>query len=123
MKMALLFPGQGSQKVGMATKLARGVPAARGVFKEAYQTLRFWPSLMVFRGTGEERRVGECGWAGVRGRCGKCGGGQARSGTCQGKRRRGGARTQSECALPLSADATRARWNGSGAGRSRRGPA
>src|SRR5687768_17614161 len=39
MKTALLFPGQGSQKVGMGKALAAEFPAARRVFEEADDAL------------------------------------------------------------------------------------
>jgi [acyl-carrier-protein] S-malonyltransferase len=39
MKTALLFPGQGSQKVGMGAALAREIEAARRVFEEADEAL------------------------------------------------------------------------------------
>ena len=41
MKSGLLFPGQGSQFVGMGQSLARRFPEAREVFEEADDILRF----------------------------------------------------------------------------------
>jgi [acyl-carrier-protein] S-malonyltransferase len=39
MKRAFVFPGQGSQKVGMGKMLADASPAARAVFAEVDQAL------------------------------------------------------------------------------------
>ena len=43
MTLALLFPGQGSQFVGMGKELADESPAARAVFDEADAVLGFSP--------------------------------------------------------------------------------
>src|SRR6266851_4345714 len=57
MKIAFLFPGQGSQKVGMGKELAREFPAARRVFEEAGEALRFSLSRLCFEGPEEELRL------------------------------------------------------------------
>ena len=53
MKIALLFPGQGSQKVGMGADLAQAFPAARRVFEEADEALGFALSRLCFEGPEE----------------------------------------------------------------------
>ncbi len=57
MKIAFLFPGQGSQKVGMGADLAREFPAARRVFEEADDALGFPLSRMCFEGPEEDLRL------------------------------------------------------------------
>jgi [acyl-carrier-protein] S-malonyltransferase len=57
MKVAFLFPGQGSQKVGMGADLAREFPAARRVFEEADEALGFALSRMCFEGPEEDLRL------------------------------------------------------------------
>ena len=59
MKLALLFPGQGSQTVGMGRDLHDRFPAARAVFEEADETLRFALSRLIFEGPEEELRLTE----------------------------------------------------------------
>src|SRR5579863_716673 len=54
MKVAFLFPGQGSQKVGMGADLAHEFPAARRVFEEADEALGFALSRMCFEGPAED---------------------------------------------------------------------
>jgi [acyl-carrier-protein] S-malonyltransferase len=57
MKIAYLFPGQGSQKVGMGAQLARDFEPARRVFEQANQALGFDLSRLCFEGPEEELRL------------------------------------------------------------------
>src|ERR1700730_1303691 len=57
MKIAFLFPGQGSQRVGMGKEFAREFPAARRVFEEADDALRFSLSRLCFEGPEDELRL------------------------------------------------------------------
>ena len=57
MSLALLFPGQGSQFVGMGKALFEGSPAARAVFEEADAALGFELSRLCFEGPEEELRA------------------------------------------------------------------
>jgi [acyl-carrier-protein] S-malonyltransferase len=50
MKTALLFPGQGSQRVGMGRDLAHEVPVARRTYDEADDVLGFSLSTLCFDG-------------------------------------------------------------------------
>lgn len=52
-KIALLFPGQGSQTVGMGRALYDASPAARAVFEEADEALGFALSKIIFEGPEE----------------------------------------------------------------------
>lgn len=54
MQLLLLFPGQGSQKPGMAKDLAEQFPAARAVFAEADAALGAPLSTLCFEGPAEE---------------------------------------------------------------------
>ena len=54
MKIAFLFPGQGSQYAGMGKSLAEAYPAARAVFEEANDVLRLALSRLCFEGPEEE---------------------------------------------------------------------
>lgn len=54
MKIAYIFPGQGSQSVGMGKDLYSNFQSAREVFEEADDTLGFNLSEMCFAGTAED---------------------------------------------------------------------
>ncbi len=54
MKIAYVFPGQGSQRVGMGFDLFRSSPRARAVFEEADAALGFPLSRLCFEGPEEE---------------------------------------------------------------------
>ncbi len=49
-KTAFIFPGQGSQSIGMGKNLFENFPAARSIFEEADETLGFSLSEMCFSG-------------------------------------------------------------------------
>src|SRR5579862_1684484 len=51
---AFIFPGQGSQAVGMGRDLAAAFAAAREVFQEVDETLKQNLSKLMFEGPGEE---------------------------------------------------------------------
>lgn len=53
-RIALLFPGQGSQAVGMGADLAERFPAARAVFEQADEALGFALSRLMREGPAEE---------------------------------------------------------------------
>ena len=53
---AYIFPGQGSQAVGMGRELYQASPAAKAVFDEADETLGFSLSRLCFEGPEEELR-------------------------------------------------------------------
>jgi [acyl-carrier-protein] S-malonyltransferase len=57
--IAFLFPGQGSQAVGMGKVLADTWPAAREVFEEADDALGFAISKLCFEGPEEQLRLTE----------------------------------------------------------------
>jgi len=57
MKLAFLFPGQGSQRVGMGAELAANFDVARETFKEADAALGFPLSKLCFEGPEEELRL------------------------------------------------------------------
>jgi [acyl-carrier-protein] S-malonyltransferase len=58
-KIALLFPGQGSQFAGMGASLAKAHPEARAVFEEADDALGFGLSRLCFEGPDDALRLTE----------------------------------------------------------------
>jgi [acyl-carrier-protein] S-malonyltransferase len=58
-KIAFLFPGQGSQSVGMGRELYERFPAARAVFDEADAALEFKLSELIFSGPEEMLKLTE----------------------------------------------------------------
>jgi [acyl-carrier-protein] S-malonyltransferase len=58
-KIAFIFPGQGSQAVGMGKDLAERYPAARQTFEEADQALGYKLSQLCFEGPEEQLRLTE----------------------------------------------------------------
>lgn len=57
MNIAVLFPGQGSQFVGMGKKMADAFPSAASIFNEANQILGFSLSELIWNGPEEELRA------------------------------------------------------------------
>lgn len=53
MKLALIFPGQGSQHVGMGQDLADAFPVARATFEEADEALGFSLTKLMWEGPDE----------------------------------------------------------------------
>jgi [acyl-carrier-protein] S-malonyltransferase len=57
--IALLFPGQGSQVIGMGKELAEKYPAARQTFAEADEALGYKLSQLCFEGPEDQLRLTE----------------------------------------------------------------
>ncbi|HMC61383.1 MAG TPA: ACP S-malonyltransferase, partial [Candidatus Solibacter sp.] len=57
--VAFLFPGQGSQAVGMGKELAENYPAARRTFEEADDALGYKLSQVCFEGPEDQLRLTE----------------------------------------------------------------
>ncbi len=53
-KIAFLFPGQGAQTVGMGKRLAESIPAVRGLYHRAGETLGYDLAKLCFEGPAEE---------------------------------------------------------------------
>ena len=57
--IAFLFPGQGSQAIGMGKELAEKYPVARQTFEEADETLGYKLSQLCFEGPEDQLRLTE----------------------------------------------------------------
>lgn len=57
MSVAWLFPGQGSQKVGMGRALFEAIPESRAVFEEADEALGFALSRLCFEGPEDQLQL------------------------------------------------------------------
>ena len=54
MKYALVFPGQGSQEIGMGKELFDAFPVAKSIFEEADDALKFNLTRLIFEGDEKE---------------------------------------------------------------------
>jgi [acyl-carrier-protein] S-malonyltransferase len=59
MKLAYIFPGQGSQYPGMGKDLAENFPVAQRIFEEADSALKFAISELCFHGSAEDLQLTE----------------------------------------------------------------
>lgn len=59
MKNAFVFPGQGSQKIGMGKALYEAFPIAREVFQEVDEALHQKLSALIFEGSEDELKLTE----------------------------------------------------------------
>jgi [acyl-carrier-protein] S-malonyltransferase len=59
MKLAYIFPGQGSQYPGMGKNLAENFPTAQQIFEEADDALKFAISELCFHGSAEDLQFTE----------------------------------------------------------------
>ncbi len=59
MKIAFVFPGQGSQHAGMGRAIAEKYPVARAAFEEADRALNFGISRLCFEGPEEDLKLTE----------------------------------------------------------------
>ena len=66
MARALVFPGQGAQKVGMGLDLARACPAARAVFEAIDDALHEKLSALIWHGDIAARAFGDVDGGGAR---------------------------------------------------------
>src|SRR6202047_4754488 len=58
-RIAFLFPGQGSQAVGMGKELATNYPVARRTFEEADEALGYKLSQLCFEGPEQKLKLTE----------------------------------------------------------------
>src|SRR5437588_12084840 len=58
-QLAFLFPGQGSQTIGMGKDLAEKFPVTRQTFEEAYDALGYQLSKLCFEGPEDQLRLTE----------------------------------------------------------------
>jgi len=59
MKLAYIFPGQGSQYPGMGKSLVENFPTAQRIFEEADEALHFSISELCFQGSAEDLQLTE----------------------------------------------------------------